>query len=215
MRDIIIHMTHDQTERAKQYRAFKTELHHVLLQNRYTSLILDRYGVVNVNVSMPWYALRATALFIVSKLSPKMVVVVKAMDPNDPIGLLVRLDEYCLDMTPALKRQLTHTVQNQKIQPNESASTFITRMQNSFDEAFSHHIVFSEREKVDIVIEGLRSDKKYENFVHTFTVQRADEERNHGNMKVSSLTIQHMERQFNAHDRIMGYKGKSIQKETK
>jgi hypothetical protein len=110
---------------------------------------------------LPWYALQATALFITAKLSPKMVVVVKSIDLNDPISLLVRLDDYCLDMTPALKRQLMFQIQNQKIKSNESASMFLTRMQNYFDEAYSHHIVFSEREKekVDIVIEGLRPDR--------------------------------------------------------
>ena len=44
----VLSLYNNHNKRAKQYRNYKTEIHHVLLQNRYTKEIKDCYGCINL-----------------------------------------------------------------------------------------------------------------------------------------------------------------------
>ena len=97
----------DQVKRARGYRKWVAALYFVLLHNSHAREILDPITFeVNMYVSLPLDVLRGTALFISSKIGERLRPQLRNVDGLDPVSLLLKLEQYCVPMNPAVWNQL-------------------------------------------------------------------------------------------------------------
>ena len=191
-----------QHDRARAFRSWKRKIHFVFEHHHHTRSILDTKCTILVPNTIPWYALRAASLFIQSKLSHKITIPLESCDMNDPIAILLRLEDYCSGTNPAMQRQIVSKLHSQKINTGETGSSFIARMHFVFDEAYSYNIDVTEREKIDLILEGLRPNHTYKGYIIHYTLKRAEENRSPHLHRLDDLSITDIERDINAFDRL-------------
>ena len=94
----------DQVKRARGYRKWVAALYFVLLHNSHAREILDPITFeVNMYVSLPLEVLEGSALFISFKIGEQLHPQLRNVESLDPVSLLLKLEQYCVPMNPAVQ----------------------------------------------------------------------------------------------------------------
>ena len=102
-------------------------LYFVLLHNSHAREILDPIAFeVNMYVSLPLDVLEGTTLFS-SKIGEQLHPKLRNVDSLDPVSLLLKLEQYCVPMNPAVRNQLQVELRALWINSIETGTQFITR----------------------------------------------------------------------------------------
>jgi hypothetical protein len=90
--------------------------------------------------------LKATALFVQSKIEQNIRHHLQHIDKDDPIAILVKLNDICAGINPGIVRQTMTKLNQQRIGSTESATSCIARMHILFDDAFALEVELEETE---------------------------------------------------------------------
>jgi hypothetical protein len=171
-------LTLDQRTRMKHYRLWKDNLFYIFGHHSSPGQenILDEYGKIQFDATVDWYVLKATALFIQSKVDQNMRHHLHHIDKDDTIAILVKLNDVCAGVKPGIVRHTMAKLSQQRIGSNETATSFIARMCILFDDAFALDVEIQEKDKVDIVLAGMFGNEKYSSHINHFSLLRNKEE---------------------------------------
>jgi hypothetical protein len=162
--------------------------------------ILNKYGKIRFDVTVDWYVLKATALFIQSNIEQNMCHHLQQIDKDDPIAILVKLNDICAGINPGIIRQTMTKLNQQRIGSTESATLFIAWMHILFDDAFALKVELEETEKINIVLAGKFGNDRYASQVNHFCLIRKKEELTPNRYVEDNLQLADIERTLNNFD---------------
>jgi hypothetical protein len=151
-----------QTKRAEVFRQWTCSLYYVLQQETLTSRIIDDRGIINYGCNAPWFALKAAALTMLAKLSESMQPHIREADLHDPISIMQELKLTCGGINTTTIADQKSKFQALLIGENESATNFLTRALQVFDNCVTFGIHYSEEDYVDKIIHALRGNQTYQ-----------------------------------------------------
>jgi hypothetical protein len=185
---------------ATSYFKFKQQLQVLFLIDTFAQLIVDSDGLVLTDSVIPWYALKAAANFILSKVSDGVKLNLPDINLDDPISLLVRLDILCTNITDTTQRDLSTSINRQTMRNGESASHFIGRMHALYRKARIYHLSIPEGTKINILLNALRFAEEYKYLLAGWNQHRRDEQRYPNDFVNKKLTYQDIERTLHDHN---------------
>ena len=193
----------DPNRRGSSWVKYKIQLFTVLSKSEFTFNILDNMGRLNIDATAPYYALRAAGIVLYSRLSESARIIIRDVQCNDVIAMLVQFDLHCQGADPAYIKQFMANLHSRRIQKGEVATKFVNRMIAHFTEAANMNVNISSSDQVDYIIEGIRPDRRYDSLISQFTQTRRIEEENGMRDELHCLTVDKIIRAFTAHERNM------------